>query len=396
MRTTTGLFAIVLTTCLAAAHAAEQDFRSDDRLSCGEPADVSMDVGKLREAAKMFEDSVEKDELRGVVLLVARHRRSVLHEAHGWRDQLKRKPMKKDSLFRMASNSKAVTATGILILVAEGRIRLDDPIHDYFPSFNSKGAARITVRHLLTHTGGLAVGGLFVKPVLHKPTEEYPDAPSILVEACRIGEKGVRWPPGSRWRYNNAGYNTLAALIERVSGSYKELVRTRIYEPLGMHDSCNHEADADHSRMSANFRSRGDDGWDIGWKPGDEPDYPFPRGSGGMISTAYDYAVLCQMFLNGGTYGGKRVLNEQMAKQAVNPQVHHIKAAKGYGFGWKVLNAGGIFSHGGSDGTDVWIDPITGIIGCILTQSPGAVDRKIRANKFQQMVTAACIDSETE
>ena len=384
----TGWLAVLSSMSFLAAQ--EGSSEGADTLSYGDASSVQMSGAKLGLATDPFEKAVEKGELQGVVLLVARRRAIVLHDAHGWRDLDKKKPMRKDSLFRMASNAKALTAAGILILVDAGKLGLDDPVGKYLPSFRSSGSEKITIRHLLTHTSGLRIRTLFLRPLLEK-SAEHPDAPSLQAEVSRFGKIGAKVEPGTSFSYNNPGYNTLAALVEVASGiPYKKFLADRIYGLLGMKDSCNHESDADHARMSAVFRSRGDDGWRLGWQPGDPPDYPFPRGSGGMISTVFDYAIFCQAYMNGGTYGGKRLLSEALVKQATHSQSEHIAAAGNYGFGLRETD--GVCSHGGSDGTWAWFDPKRQIVGCVFTQNPGSSGRQALADEFRRLVEAACED----
>ena len=189
-------------------------------------------------------------------------------------------------------------------------------------------------------------------------------------------------PPGTSYSYNNPGYNTLGALTEIASGMPLEgFLRERIYEPLGMTSSSNHESAAPPEKMARVYR-RGDDGWTISWSPGDRPDVPFPRASGGMISTAWDYAKFCQMYLNGGTYGGERLLAVESVERGTTVQTGLDQR---YGFGWSV-SPNGVFSHGGSDGTFAWVDPNLSIVGLIFTQSPGG---RTMTGQFQKLVEAA-------
>ena len=116
---------------------------------------------------------------------------------------------------------------------------------------------------------------------------------------------GAEVLPGTSYSYSNPGYNTLGALVEIASGqSLESYLDERIYTPLGMHDSYNHELPGKLDRMGAVYYRRQAGEWVPGWEPGDEPQVPFVRASGGMISTAWDYAIFCQMFLNGGIYDG--------------------------------------------------------------------------------------------
>lgn len=358
------------------------------QLEYGEPADVGVDAGRLDRAVSIVRHAVEDDEIPGVVVLVARRGRVVLCEAFGFRDIERTQPMQTDSLFRLASNSKAVTAAGIMLLVEDGKLDLDAPVGTYLPAFDNDGWRPVTIRHLLTHTSGSRIKPLFLKPLLES-SPDHPQAPDLRLEVNRFAGIPPDEKPGTTYSYNNAGFNTLAAVIEQVAGSYKDHLRTRLYEPLGMRDSCNHESDADHDRMSTVKKRQADGTWRAAWTPGDPPDWPFPRGSGGMVSTAWDYAVFCQMLLNEGAYGGKQILSPATVREMTNPQSAHCEAAKTYGLGWKVAEPGGVFSHTGSDGTYVWVDPVDDVIGMVLTQTNSTTRPR---DAFRRLVQLACDD----
>lgn len=350
-----------------------------DTLSYGKPDDVGVSNKKLLDASEIMKAFVEADLVRGCVLLVARNHKVIFHEAYGWRDLAKKRPMKKDTLFRMASNSKAPTALAVLMLAEQGALKLDDRIHDYFLSFDHGQAAEISIRQLLTHTGGMG-SALFMKG-MQKGT-------SLQKEVARFGVRGISSEPGQKYSYSNEGYNTLAGLIEVAGKSgYKEFLKRRIYDPLKMVDSCNHETDADQDRMSAVFVANDKGKLRARWKPGDPPTVPIPRGSGGMISTAYDYAVFCQMYLNGGTYGGTRLLSEDNIAAAVRSQKEHIPAAKNYGFGWGTSKD--TFSHTGSDGTASYANLRHNLIVLVFTQTPS---KKIPRKEYYRAVVSACSD----
>lgn len=357
-------------------------------LTYGEAAEVQMDASRLEDAESLIESSVADGEIPGAVILVARRGKIVLHKAFGWRDVDRRVPMSRDTLFRMASNSKAVTAAGILLLVEDGKIGLDQPVGNYLPAFARDSWAKVSVRQLLTHTGGLRIKPLFLKPLM-EASDEHPGSPNLILEVNRFSDIAPAAEPGTTYSYSNAGYNILAAVIEQLAGSYQDHLRTRIYNPLGMADSCNHESRADHSRMSTVMHRNKDGSWRAGWAPGDAPDYPFPRGSGGMVSSARDYATFCQMMLNGGAYGGQRILDEDFAHLATNPHSMFIPAAKAYGLGWKVLEEQGTFSHSGSDGTFAWVDPQLDVVGLVLLQAQGTT---IPRRTFRELVSHACVD----
>jgi CubicO group peptidase (beta-lactamase class C family)/glutamine amidotransferase-like uncharacterized protein len=358
-------------------------------LQVGKPADVGVDADRLAQAVSIVEHAVEDDEIPAAVVLVARRGRVILHRAFGYRDAKRSQLMKLDSLFRMASNSKAITAAGIMALVDDDKIDLDAPVGTYLKAFDNDAWRPVTIRHLLTHTGGLRIKPLFLAPLLKK-SAKHPQAPDLRLEVNRFANIPPEKTPGTTYSYNNAGFNTLAAVIEEVAGTYKTHLRSRLYEPLGMNDSCNHESDADHDRMSTVMKRQSDGTWKAGWTPGDPPDWPFPRGSGGMVSTAWDYALFCQMLLNDGVYADKRILTSSSVREMTNPQSRHIKAATNYGLGWKVTEPGGVFSHSGSDGTYVWVDPTDEVIGIVLTQTNSTTRPR---DAFRRLVKRACEES---
>ena len=253
-------------------------------LAYGSAASVGMDAALLDQAMQLYRDAVERDELKGAVLMVARRGVIVLHEAVGWRHEAYQLPMERDTLFRMASNTKPVIGTAVLILQEEGRLALDDRAADHLESFDNDRSRDITIRQLLSHSSGLRVGPIFY------PFEE-DETPTLIGAVAKFGAEGPAVEPGTSYSYNNAGYNTLGAIIEVASGMpLDDFLRTRIYEPLGMADTLNHEDETKLSRMATVYRGRRQDDGRVdfrqGFSPGDPPDFPVVRASGGMISTA--------------------------------------------------------------------------------------------------------------
>lgn len=351
-------------------------------LTSGAPRDVDMSAEVLDGAAGLYREAVAEGELVGAVLLVARNGRVVLHEAVGSRNHEAGLPMEKNTMFRMASNTKPVVATGIAMLVEAGKLSFDDPVRTHIPSFDNYKAGFIQVKHLLSHTSGFRINTLFLQPYVAR-SAQHPNAPNLQLEVARFGEVGAIATPGTSYRYSNPGYNTLGALIEIASGRPLEVqLRETIYRPLGMTDTYHMEVadrlDGKLQRMGAVYYERGPDGkWLAGWKPGDAPQVPFVRASGGLISTAWDYAVFLQTFLNGGEYGGTRLLKPETVKLMTSRQTPEGQSS--YGYGWSVSEEG-VYSHGGSDGTFAWVDPARGVIGIVLTQTPrgrNPVDRFI-------------------
>jgi len=366
----------------------------DVTLSPGTPGEVGMDETILNAGVNIFKVAVEKDTLRSVVLLVARKGKVVLHEAIGWKDKENTIPIKKDAMFRMASNTKPVIATGISILVEDKKLSFNDNVRKHMKSFDNYHSGFIKIHHLLTHTSGLRIRPIFFDPLMEK-SPEHPNAPNLQLEVDRFGEVGADELVGTSYSYSNPGFNTLGALIEIASGMPLDLfLKERLYKPLGMIDSYHHEVaeklDGKLDRMSVVYYKRKGK-WTVGWKPGDPPQYPFVRASGGMISTAMDYAIFCQMFLNGGIYDGKRILREETVRLMTSPQTASIyspeeleKQRGFYGYGWNV-SKDGVFSHSGSDGTAAWVDPDNDLIVLIFTQSPGERTMHSRFFKLVQI-----------
>lgn len=373
-------------------------FAQDIVLSTGNSSQVGMDETILKAAVHMYEMAITKDRIRGVVLLVARDGKVVLHEAVGWKDKEKGIPIKKDTMFRMASNTKPVVATGISILVEEGKLNYDDYVRKHIKAFDNYRSGGIKIHHLLSHTSGLRIKEIFLQPLIQK-SSLHPNAPNLQIEVDRFGHIGVVEPPGMTYSYNNPGYNTLGALVEVASGRPLDVFLTdRIYKPLGMVDSYHHEVedklDGKLNRMSVVYREKKDGGWNVKWKPGDPPQYPFVRASGGMISTVMDYAIFCQMFLNGGIYNGKRILKEETVRRmtstvtaSIYTPEERIQRDNYYGYGWNV-DREGIFSHGGSDGTKAWVDPAKNLIVLVFTQSPGKNNGRL-GSRFLKLVQAS-------
>ena len=376
LRPISGIFALA-----AAAHAQVAPLPEAD------PVALGCDAEALRRAVEPFERAIEARAVLGAVLLVARGDQIVLHEALGHRDAERRRPMTKGTLFRMASNTKAVTAAAVLALVDEGRLTLDDPVAKWMPTFAHGDAAKITVRHLLTHTGGFRIDALFLSPLM-KPSAEHPDAPNLVLEAARFGEVGPEVEPGTTYSYGNPGYNTLAALVEIASGQgYEAFCRERFYEPLGMRDTNNHETRADNSRMSEVVKRAGDR-WHIAWKPGGPPTVPFVRGSGGLISTTSDFVRFCRMWLHGGLAGERRLLSEKSVAAALSSQTEHIDDVD-YGFGWRI-RGDGVFRHSGSDGTFAQCDAQRDLVVLAFTQTQGGKALAEACDAFAERVAAAC------
>jgi CubicO group peptidase (beta-lactamase class C family) len=245
----------------------------------------------------------------------------------------------------------------------------------------------ISIDHLLSHTSGVRINTLFLEPYL-ATSPEHPNAPTLKLEVARFGAVGAVITPGTTYSYSNPGYNTLGALVEIAAGKALDaFLRDEIYRPLGMVDTYHHEVasklDGKLDRMGAVYYARKDGKWAAGWKPGDEPQVPFVRASGGLISTAWDYAIFLQAFLNNGAYGNVTLLKPETVKLMTTVHTPPVAGTSGgYGYGW-AIDGNGTYSHGGSDGTFAWVDPGQNIIGLVFTQTPRGANP---TRKFMELV----------
>jgi len=356
-------------------------YAQDQTLTLSTPEEAGMSAAVLESAVDLYRNAVGNDHLKGCVLLVAYKGKVVVYEAIGYRNVESKLPFEKDTMFRMASNTKPVVATAVSILAEQEKLSYDDNVRNYIPAFDNYKSGFIKVRHLLSHTSGFRINSLFLYPLM-EPSKEHPGAPTLTLEANKFGEHGPEETPGTSYSYSNPGFNTLGALVEIRSGKLlADFLRKNIYKPLGMKDTYNleiREVVGDKlERMGVVYRRSRSGEWRTGWKPGDPPTSPFPRASGGLISTAWDYAVFCQMFLNRGIYNGKRILKGTTVDLMtlshtadIYTQEEKVKMQAFYGYGWRVTKDG-VYSHGGSDGTNAYVDPVNDIVGIIFTQSPG-------------------------
>lgn len=348
-------------------------------LSYGAATEVGMSPGILKGAFSYYQEAVGNGDVVGVVVLVARHGRVVLHEAAGLSDRDQGRPMRTDTLFHMASNTKPVIAAAVAQLVEAKKLDYSDPVRNYLPSWDNYRAGFITIDHLLSHTSGFRIGSLFLPP---------DDQNNNLQQAvARFGEVGAEATPGTTYSYSNPGFNTLGALIEIASDSLLEsYLDAHIYTPLGMHDSYNYQAghrlEGKSDRLGPVYYKRDDDGE---WIPGQATTIPFARGSGGMVSTTWDYALFCQMVLNGGEYADGRILTQRSVDLMLSEKAERAEGA--YGYGW-VLN-GNVAGHSGSDGTHAWIDRKKGVIGLVFTQTPKGCPP---ISRFRQLVNLSIMD----
>jgi CubicO group peptidase (beta-lactamase class C family) len=355
------------------------------------PQEAGFSPEALSAAVDTIRRAVDDGRMTGVQVLVARGGKVVAHEAFGLRDLDQRLPMEKTSLLRMASTTKTFVATGVVLLAQDGLLDIDDPVSTYLPGFSEGLSAKITIRDLLRHTSGFAYTYTNYVGDVTMASEEFPDAPSMIVEAVKIGREGPEVEPGTRCQYTNWAYTVLGGLLEQVSGQKLDaFLNERLYLPLGMTDTSHDLFGVDSSRISLSYQMS-DGAWEI--IPPESP--PFARGTGGLVSTALDYAKFAQLFLDGGVVGSQRILNSLLVDEATSVQAEcpflymgpedlvRLGVAEpwqykrdrrdlgldiGYGLGWAVA-ANGSFGHTGFRGLYSLVDPNENLIILLFAQS---------------------------
>jgi CubicO group peptidase (beta-lactamase class C family) len=362
-----------LTLSVQAAPAAQQDAGALNAVS----------RASLEKLDDLVESFVKDDEIVGGELLVISNGRSVLHKAYGWRDREASIPMEVGSVFCVRSMTKPVIGTAILMLVEENKLKLQDTVATYLESFDVEGSREITVAHLLTHTSGLPMSLL-----LGKDLKELDG----IREVAELGAgHELEFVPGSDFNYSDHGTDTLTALIEVASGMpAADFVRTRVLEPLEMHETtC--VMSADHSlrgkSCSKYVGARGK--WTSFWTPKDPPLFPFFLGSQGLYSTLEDYSRFLALWQHGGRVGTQRLLGPQYVQKALTPSPQPFPGSTGlpgvtadYGCLMQLwMSEGGsekqgqnelvAFGHSGSDGTWAWVFPKQNATVLYFTQSRG-------------------------
>lgn len=347
-----------------------------------------------RRVTSVLQPFVESGFLAGAVTLVADRSRVLSLEAVGFADVAAGKPMQVNTLFWIASQTKPITATALMMLVDEGKLSLDDSLSALLPEFVDlwlieeqddlhlhlrRPRQSLTVRHLLNHTSGMPFASAMEAPTLDR---------LMLQDAARsYSMTPLQSEPGSRYQYSNAGINTAGRLIETISGMpYEAFLSERLFEPLGMADTVFRPTADQLKRLARPYRPNAD-------KTGLEEttisqlSYPLdnpsrqPMPAGGLFSTAEDVVRFCWMILNRGVFEGKRYLSEEAIAQMTRRQTGKAIETS-YGLGWSV--DGSTFGHGGALSTQMSIDSALGRITLFLVQHagfPGNGDQSFEAFK---------------
>lgn len=314
---------------------------------------------------------VEKEQLAGAVLLVADREKILALEAIGYANREDKTLLTNDSIFWIASQSKPITAALLMILVDEGKLKLDDPVEMYLPEFKNitfegkSPKTKITVRQILSHTSGMPFKSTAENPTLDGLTLK--DAVTSYAKTPLVSE------PGTKYLYSNSGINTAGRLIEVLSGMpYEKFLEERFTKPMEMKDTTFWPNEEQTKRIAKVYRPGKDktglEATTIGqlkYPLSDKARQPMP--AGGLFATATDVAHFCQMVLNKGTYKGKRILSEAAVAEMTKRQTPDGLTA--YGLGWST--GGNSFGHGGALSTNMTIDPSRNLITVFLVQHAG-------------------------
>ena len=403
-------------------------------LTASTPEKNNFSAERLQRIDKLVQQYIDSNWIAGAIAIVARDGNIVYHKAMGYDDKEKNKILQKDAIWRIASQTKAITSVGVMMLYEDGKLLLDDAVSKYIPAFRKPNVLdkfnkadssyttipakrEITVRDLLTHTSGIGyaqIGG--------------PEANAIYYKAGVVGGIGLKGGllkdnivklaalplmhhPGEKFTY---GLNTdvLGYLIEVISGmSLDQYFKRYIFDPLGMKDTYFYIPKEKQNRFAM---LHSDDATKhvvntpelITVNGTFYRDYPvldggsFYSGGGGLVSTAYDYAIFMQMLLNNGDYNGKHILSKNTIRLMTSNQIGDLNIGRGvkFGLGFQVVTTDepgrstvspGTFSWGGMFASSYWIDPKEKIVAQFVLQqypfSHGELAEKFKVAVYQAM-----------
>ncbi len=402
------------------------------------PESVGMSSERLARIDKHFQKYIDDGRLTGWQISIARHGKVVYHSLAGHRDVAAATPVEADTIWRIFSMTKPITAALALQLWEEGAFELTTPLHRFIPAFRDTKVWRsgtvdapeveplsgpIRLWHLFTHMSGMTYGFMRAHPVdaLYREAGYdfgVPPAANLAAMCDTIAGLPLLFQPGTEWNYS-VSLDVLGRVLEIVSGKpLDELLRTRLLEPLGMHETGFHVPEANHSRVAKLYGAQ--PGTKLAVlldKQGDAALRP-PRvlgGGGGLQSTAYDYNRFTQMLVNEGELDGVRILSPRTVRYmtsnhlpghvdltAFGRTLHSETTYDGFGFGLgvsvmidpvkaKMPGNVGDFSWGGAASTAFWVDPVDHLTVQFFTQLLPSGTHPIRS-QLRQLVAQALLD----
>jgi len=375
---------------------------------------------RLDRIHELVQRHIQAGDITGAVMLVARRGQVAYVDVAGTLDQEGIRPMQRDSVFRLASMTKPVIGAAVMMMIEEGRLRLNDPISMYIPEFSDQRVAMleaagtegnpptfhtvpaerdITIKDLLTHTSGLSSGPMGQsegRRMRRQPEETLADY------IPRLGRTPLEFQPGSRWMYSASdGIDVLARVVEIVSETPLNIfLSQRIFDPLDMPDTSHYPTDAQMPRLATAYR-RTDEGLVETQNSLSMSSRVYFAGGGGLVSTVDDYAHFAQMLANGGELNGTRLLSPRTVKLMSSVHIPSTLPGRGtgegYGLSVRVVDdavagnhriSDGSFGWSGAYGTHFWIDPVEDIVAVMMIQTP---IREMRP-EFENAVMQAIIE----
>ena len=345
---------------------------------------AGMDQRRLAQISERLQSFVNRGTMPGAVTLVARRGKVVHLAAVGYQDLESKRVMRPDTIFDIRSVTKPVTAIGIMILMEEGKLTLNDSVEQYLPEFKAtrkSDQTPITIHHLLTHTAGMPANRpAEIEDITVKRNKTLSEVVSIL------SKQQPEYEPGTQFRYYSGGFAILGRIIEVVSGqSFEQFIKERIFVPLGMKDSFFVIPTEKRTRVASVYRLQ--EGRLTKWEQLEASSWTakYPGPEFGMYSTASDLAALCQMMLDGGSYKGRRILSRLSVVAMTENHTLNIKDSvtqrpAHQGLGWGLngdpmddfpLTSRGSFGHNGAFGAIIWIDPSEQLVRIFLTHRFG-------------------------
>jgi CubicO group peptidase (beta-lactamase class C family) len=397
--------------------------------------DVGFSTERLQRVHEAVARHIEAKDVSGAVTLVARRGKTVEFEAQGLADIESKKPMMKDSIFRLASMSKPITAVAVMMMLEEGKVRLTDRVSSFIPEFKSmkvavaKGttnavqmpafgrggppapppefdlvpaAREITVKDLLTHTSGLMSGGVSgaeqAKLAPRSPND------TLANYIPKLAQTPLDFQPGTLWRYSGLyGFDVLARIVEVASGQpYDQFLKQRLFDPLGMKDTGFAPTPERTARLATVYQRTPN-----GLAPAPNANQlisgTYFSASGGLMSTAEDYLQFAQMLVNGGQMNGKRYLGTRTVElmtsnhtgDMVNGQFGRPARGMGFALGVQVVLdpvaadlrvSPGTYGWAGAYGTNQNMDPKEKMVSIIMMQgASGPLQRDFENAVWQAM-----------
>jgi CubicO group peptidase (beta-lactamase class C family) len=389
------------------------------------PVSVQVSADRLVRIDKMIQQSIDSGWIAGAVGFIARNGKIVYDKSFGVSNIETKSPMQKDNIFRIASQTKAITSVAVMMLFEEGKFLLDDPISKYIPEFADQGVLdqfnekdstfttipanrEVTIRDLLTHTSGIDYAGIGSKNMRAIYAKSgvpggFGSDKIVLGDKIKVlGKLPLAHQPGERFTYG-LNVDVLGYLVEVLSGeSLDQYFRKQIFEPLGMTDTYFYLPASKFDRLVK--VTTDDSNHHLVNAPENFVDYPLTNGTyysggAGLSSTIKDYAIFLQMLLNNGEYNGNRLLARRTVELMTTNQIGNLSIGRDkFGLGFQITTANGqarlgvsegSFSWGGYFATTYWADPKERLV-CLLfmQQSPlrhGEIQDKFRALVYQAL-----------